>query len=462
MGSTFSEDASRSDYPTSGKPITVKVQCSHNGKCLSISEHRGARLTSDWTCAQLQETIEVLAGVHRHCQRLMFGGRMLDPKVKIVSMLGCGQDNVPERIKLFLIVDRHKFPQSFGPFNVINVPLELNQFDLPPMTEEFKRSGFYWDMSPKVLETHGLQARSKQLTAQVSPAHPVDTIQQRSAPKGSTDFVWSYPVAGWEGVESDAYALDRWELGLQGGAAVKSFLSVGGFMYLDSSGGVSKVSTLGRPEHDDVGALHFAEPRMWCHEWTAALAEMGRFQKITLKSVRDTGARMYMWLRPQEVIEGADGNPFPLQPDAPHGAFVYLFHDDILSTDEVEIALDRYFAVVPAPSAQTVADTTGLFRALTLVDGDHYVGAIGGPPIDCETFCHEEEDSDGDVASFMMSTPGTTPMALIAGTPSSMSSPMTLRSSMWSTGLGHSAMGASPEHPFHDHRQLGRDNGKPL
>lgn len=98
---------------------------------------------------------------------------------------------------------------------------------------------------------------------------------------------------------------------------------------------------------------------------------------------------MYLWLRPNEVIEAADGNPLPVQPEAPHGAFVYLFHEDVLVTGEVDVALDRYFAVSVESNVDGIVDDTGLFRALALVDGDRDVGAIGGPPMDCETFCRD-------------------------------------------------------------------------
>jgi len=468
MGSTLSEEVSGGDYPTTGKEIVVKVQCSHNGMCLCFSEHRGHRVTSDWTAAQLQEVIQVRAGVHRHCQRLMFGGRVMEKHMKIASMLGCRPEHVPDRMKLFLIVDRHKFPQTLGPFNLVNVPLDASNFEMPEITGESRRAGFYWNMCPKVLEAYGLHSRTKRLIAQVSPMHPADDappskeiVSKAQSPKSSSNFVWSYPVAGWEGVESDAYAMETWEEGLQGGAAVKSFLSVGGFMYFDSVGRVSSITTLGRAQDGDIGNLHFAEPKRWLPEWSAALAETGRFQKITIKNLRETGVRMYLWIRPEEVIECEDGNPLPIQPEAPHGAFVYLFHSDVLSTDEAATALDRYFAVTLTPSSSGIADDDGLFHALALVDGDRYAGSINGPQVDCETFCQgdDDEDSDGEdmgAASFLMSTPATISMGHMPGTPSTAisSSPLDLRSPLWPMGRGHAVLPASPPQlPFHTSMQ---------
>mmetsp|Transcript_78379 Transcript_78379/g.227473 ORF Transcript_78379/g.227473 Transcript_78379/m.227473 type:complete len:455 (-) Transcript_78379:115-1479(-) len=450
MGGVFSEEGSAlGDFPTTGHAVMVKVQCSHNGKCLMFGEFRGHLVTSDWTTAHLQEAIELLAGVHRQCQRLMFGGRVMEPKAKISSMLACGEQHMPGRIKLFLIVDRHKFPQTLGPFNLVDVPLEGARFEMPELCEDLRRQGFYWEMNPKVLETHGLQARTKRLFAQVSPAHPVELQpKQRAVPKGACDFVWSYPAAGWEGVESDCYAMDRWEEGLESGAAVKSFLSVGGFMYFNDRGTVSGIRTLGRPDEGDTGCIHFAEPKRWLPEWTPPLAEMGRFQKNTLKAMRETGVRMYLWLRPHEVIEAVDGTPMPVQPEAPYGAFVYLFHDNVLATDEVETALDRYFAVAPPPRSENASGNPGFFRALTLIDGDRYMSSIGGPPGDCDTFCQDDSsDDEGTVASFMMSTP-----AASMGSPSSMASPFASRSPHWSAGVDRSSISSPPSLPFHDRR----------
>lgn len=120
---------------------------------------------------------------------------------------------------------------------------------------------------------------------------------------------------------------------------------------------------------------------------------------------------MCLWLRPHEVIEAADGNPLPIQPEVPHGGFVYLFHEDVLSANESELALDRYFAVVPGSSPSTSPQSSAqgvpatLFRPFTLVDGDPFpMGFMNGHM----TSTLEEDGSDEDGAemdTFVMSTP---------------------------------------------------------
>ena len=63
---------------------------------------------------------------------------------------------------------------------------------------------------------------------------------------------------------------------------------------------------------------------------------------------------------PSRVGSSASGAPLPNQPDAPHGAFVYLF-----STTTPGMNLDRYFAV-----ASKLADI-GLMESLAgTVDAD--------------------------------------------------------------------------------------------
>eukprot|EP00443_Scrippsiella_acuminata_P113355 CAMPEP_0115760420 /NCGR_PEP_ID=MMETSP0272-20121206/99985_1 /TAXON_ID=71861 /ORGANISM="Scrippsiella trochoidea, Strain CCMP3099" /LENGTH=429 /DNA_ID=CAMNT_0003206075 /DNA_START=84 /DNA_END=1374 /DNA_ORIENTATION=+ len=422
MGNNFATEEP-GDLPCSGKAIIVRVQCSHNGQCICFNEHRGQGVTSDWTAAHLHEAIEVLTGVHRQCQRLMFAGRLMDPNCTLQAVLGCETDSLPDRIKLFLLVDRHRFPQRLGPFSMVHVPLTARDFDLPEMTEELRRNGFYWDMPARVLEGHGLSSRTQHITGQVSPTYPV-TIdpalrEEACVPKAARDFVWSYPVAHWEGVETDAYSLERWEEGLEGGAAVKSFFSVGGYVYFDADGAVVGVTTVGRLQEGERGGLHFAEPRRWLPEWTAALVEQGRFQRITMKAFQEAGARMYLWLRPHEVLEAADGNPLPSQPEVPHGGFVYLFHEDVLSTDDAELALDRTGA------------RWRTLQALTLVDGDPFPmtivnGHMASP--------FQEEDSDDDVAdggTFVMSTPA----SHLTNTPSRVQTPAT--SASWMTPPPH-------------------------
>mmetsp|Transcript_36862 Transcript_36862/g.97131 ORF Transcript_36862/g.97131 Transcript_36862/m.97131 type:complete len:431 (+) Transcript_36862:61-1353(+) len=418
MGISFSEEEP-CDLPRTGKKITVSVQCSHTGQSICFDKHRDHSITSDWTCAHVKEAIENLTGVHRQCQNLMFQGCVMEPSVTLKSVLGCELASLPKKIIFYLRVDRHRFPQSLGPFATVPVLLKAKDFDLPKLTDEFRRRGFYWDMSAGVLGRFGLRCKAEQITAQVSPTHPVtlDPALREAAnvPMDAEYFVWSYPAANWERVqESDAYQLDNWEesLELEGAGAVKGFLSVGGYIYFDVDGSVVGVTTLSQLEDGESSGLHFSEPKWWRPEWTSALVEQGRFQKVTLKAMQELGAKFFLWLRPDEIIEGPENNPLSSQPEVPHGGFVYLFHDNVISDDEAALALDRYFSVGSGPQNKSTEDDTSeqprsLYRSFTLVRGAPAIsGSSAGELMDSPA---DEEDSDhgADVmGSFVMSTPG--------------------------------------------------------
>jgi len=185
-------------------------------------------------------------------------------------------------------------------------------------------------------------------------------------------------VKDWEHVDVDPYSMGNWgdSSKLNGHTALNSFLSVGGFIYFDAASNICGVTTLGRFVPQDSGPLVFDAPKRWLPRWTAALAEQGRFQRITMRVPLASGAKLQCWLRPKEVLESCDGEPLPTQPDVPCGGFVYLFHENPMETDEMSTALDRYFPVVADnPRAQTVPQVyTGgaLFRPFSVVDEDSY------------------------------------------------------------------------------------------
>jgi len=384
-----SDDTPSPDFPVTGRAMTVRVQCSHNGKGIDISGHFGCGLTSDWTVRHLKETIEVLTAVHRKCQRLMFAGKVMKDEVTLQAMIGAKKEQLPDRVAIFMLVDRDVFPEKLGPFRTVVVPVGVDDFVLPELTEEFATFGFYFEMRTSVLGRHGLKLaqaangitglnpqdsmsrqtspRDSGITGQLSPIHPLTLDSEEreafSIPAEAKELAWSYPVAEWDQLESDAYSLDDWDRP-QGGTAMKSFLTVGGFVYLNGS--IAGVTTFGRApgqDEDHAGCMQFGPARKWEPSWTNALAEHGRFHCITMKRLQEFGARRFCWLRPREVIPGAQA-----QPEVPHGGFAYLFHDNVLSASAAELALDRYFPVSSATKGASSSSAGKLFRPLTLVD----------------------------------------------------------------------------------------------
>jgi len=403
--------------------MVVRVQCSHSGQMVDVTECHGCRITSDWTGADLVKAIEQTTGVHRKCQSLMFGGKEMTPTCTLQGIIGAQAAQLPSRVTIFMIVNRDVFPQKLGPFKMVRAPFEAQDFQIPELTEDI-RAGFYWEMKTGILESYGLRARTARISGQVSPLHPVhDDLAWRQAvcvPPEAEEFAWSYPVANWERVESDAYAMDNWEslAAMEASGALKSFLTVGGFLFFNCQGRIVGATTPGRPEGDESSGLHFREPQRWRTEWTRSLAEQGRFQPVTVREIVSLGARKFCWLRPNEVIEDGDGQPLPNQPQVPFGGLVYLFHEDMMSTSPGETALDRYFAVVMGGSGAEVEDTTAgsflpdealscnfaPFRAFSLVesscvDPEWAGGRAPQPPCPEGPECPEQpdgQDSDGD------------------------------------------------------------------
>lgn len=284
------------------------------------------------TVAALKGIVQRLTGIHKVSQRLVFAGTPLKDEdlLSATSLVdGCS---------LFVLVNK-SFPASLGPFETASVPWSNADFQLPPLGKEFDEQGSMWLMEQRPLTRLGVRAQRGvefPLVGQFSPPHPVTLTDEEKAaigvPAAARRFVWSYPVAGWRSVEGDDSA-----------SSVVSFLSVGGFVYLDSRDKVIHATTL-LPSALDAGGLQFRRPTAWRPEWTAALMKQGRFQRITIKPLNDIGAHHFCWLRPGELVMGSDGRPCEEQPQVPHGGFAYLFHSDVFSSDAEALVLDRYFA----------------------------------------------------------------------------------------------------------------------
>lgn len=425
MGGALSGETSGDDLPSTGKVMSVEIRCGHDGSAFDVTELRGYTVTSDWTALHLYQAIELETGIHRQCQKLMFMGRQMDDDCTILSISRAKIEQLKERISLFLLVEKDSFPQRLGPFRPVRVPFEHGDFEIPKLTEQLRMQGFYWQMKTGVLEGYGLCAKAVCLIGQVSAVSPVtlDTEHREAAaiPAEATEFAWSYPVSDWERVETDAYAMGNWQTMnmLEGSVSMKSFLSVGGYIYLGAESRVVGVTTLGRPQEGDPGGMHFGDPKRWDPEWTEIVFQQGRFQNVTMRSCVDLGAKMFCWLRPNEKLKSDDGKVLDAQPEIPHGGFVYLFHEEVLSKDEQNLCLDRYF---PLLDHQVAAKPAGVFRPFSLVDGDAsllsggamasglHAGALRADSTDPQPLyeCENEDACSDD--GLVMSTPGNSPM----------------------------------------------------
>ena len=302
-----------------------------NFRCVDGSSHKHIASPTN-TVAELKEAVQALTGIHKVSQRLVFAGSPLQDADVISST------SLVDGCSIFVLVNK-SFPATLGPFQTATVGFRLADFQIPPVGAEFDDQGSMWLMEQRPLTRLGVRCAGVEfpLVGQFSPPHPVTlTDEEKCAigiPSTAARFVWSYPVAGWTSVAgaSEAPATE----------AARSFLSVGGFVYLDAANKAIHATTL-VPSALEAGGLQFRRPAGWAGEWTAALMKQGRFQRITIKPLNDIGAYHFCWLRPGEVIKGADGRPCASQPDVPHGGFAYLFHEDVFSSAPEQVRWWRW------------------------------------------------------------------------------------------------------------------------
>lgn len=336
-------------FPSTGKPITVKLinpSKDMSNSVLMVNSFFGAPITSDWEQCHLLQVSEALTGVPRNAQKLYHAGREITPGCTIRAAMGIAEAQLPPRCAVHVLADLEAFPQKLGPFCLKEVPLKSEDFLLPKSVE----GGFHWTMKSGVLERHGIRCTDGvQVTAQCSPSHAITlSDKEREAagiPAAAVEFAWSYPVVNWEQVERDPHVLDDWascSKDVSRDAAVKDFLVVGGFVFLDAARRFVRIST---PWSSQDGGLVFGRPLKWEPFWTKALLGDGRFQQVTIGPMRDAGVRYFCWLRPGERIVGEDLRPLHHQPYLPHGGFAYLFHE-LAGSSPLECAVDCYFPVV--------------------------------------------------------------------------------------------------------------------
>jgi len=348
----------RPPFPTTGRPISVKFVCgcSDVPSAIVVSSFQGHRITSDWEHRHLLQVSELSTGVHRDAQKIFHAGREITPGCTIRAAIGVHEDQLPSRCAVHVLVDRESFPQRLGPFSLIKVPVKSSDFILPMSVE----GGFHWTMRTEVLERQGLRSDGPHVTAQCSPTHPITLSDEERAladiPPEAVEFAWSYPMARWEQVAQDPHVLDDWASCQQGDPPLKDFLVVGGFVYLDEDHRIVRVTTP-RDNKAEQGGLHFGAPKKWHHAWTKALLGDGRFQRVTIGPLKDAGVHFFCWLRPGERFVGEDMRPLAIQPQVPHGGFVYLFHELGNCAPQV-CAVDCYFPVLRIHSQMSASLST--------------------------------------------------------------------------------------------------------
>jgi len=211
--------------------------------------------------------------------------------------------------------DGRNLPYSLGPFAIRQVPSigfedlqvdfgppsarSLNECDCRLPRASLRRLQAYGDWFPNVL------------SMKVSPLHPVTLplAERRAAqiPDDADHFAFVYPYeTNWASAPA---AMDKT------GADV-AFLSIGGFVYFDSSLAAIRGTTLSIGAE---GALKFGPPKPWTAKWTQALSDQGmHFHPVTLPVISEGGAEQFVWIPPQLSLDGEKGKI------CRHGGFAYL------------------------------------------------------------------------------------------------------------------------------------------
>jgi len=333
-------------FPRTGKPITLKFVCTvkDSRQPVTVSEFDGCPVTANWELEHLMQVSESVTGVRRDCQKLYHAGREIPPGRTVRSIIGVEEAHLPERFTIHVLVQEDTFPLVLGPWHLVEVPLNGGDFTLPQSLE----GGFHWTMKHQVIEHHGVRStEGVHVTAFCSPPHPMvfdqEERQALGLPLEAVEFSWSYPVANWQQVERDPHLLHDWAVCAKDCSAVKDFLVVGGFIFLDRQRRVIRTTTpfLSKAQK---GGLQFGRPQKWEAVWTRILLGEGRFQRVSIGPLRDAGVHFFAWLRPGEVLEDEDGRVLPRQPQIPRGGFAYLFHEMMASSNE-DVAGDCYFAI---------------------------------------------------------------------------------------------------------------------
>jgi len=334
-------------FPSTGKPMVIKMVCSHLDMSapMRISEVEGHQVTSDWTLDHLLQASEMVTGVNRASQKLFHAGKEMALGSTIRDAIGLEEKDLPEWCTVHMLVDEDRFPRRLDPFGLTAVPLKADDFILPTTSTRY---GFHWIMLNEVVERLGVRSTGdNQVTAQCSPPTPITLSEEERAslgiPAEAVDFVWSYPVANWDKVDQDPHLLENWDTAGTINAAVKDFLAVGGFMYLDNHRRLVHVAA-SLCNTARTGGLQFSSPRKWNPAWTSAILEDGRFHRVTIGPLREAGAHYFCWLLPGETFMDDNGRLIELQPEVPLGGFAYVFHE-LSATSAQDLAVDCYFAV---------------------------------------------------------------------------------------------------------------------
>eukprot|EP00299_Pterocystis_sp_00344_P010429 c4656_g1_i1.p1 GENE.c4656_g1_i1~~c4656_g1_i1.p1 ORF type:complete len:402 (+),score=80.70 c4656_g1_i1:42-1247(+) len=218
----------------------------------------------------------------------------------------------------------HEFPNQLGPFGILETELELSaEGDFYTVTTDERLQPLLYNDEIMSMGT-------------MSPPHRItlsaEALRAARIPENAKSFRWAYPLVGI-GSLSDKQKAEYANLSPE-----LCFLVFGGYIYFNEMGKPIKSNAIGLGN-----GLFFSKPKRWSPNFTRYLFNQGRFQDITIQSMRDQGAYYYCWILPGETLHDRNGNSKVI---TGNGAFVYLFHRNPDDYSEK----DRYFVIEDAPN----------------------------------------------------------------------------------------------------------------
>jgi len=222
------------------------------------------------------------------------------------------------------------FPENLGPFALI--PTKRLQLTIDNVSNKYRATA-----PADVLQSltrFGVEPMGS-IAPRVSISLDATAREQLSIPPLATSFFWAYPASKGNFTEQ---ALGYFAIT----APSAAFLTFGGFVYMDAADQVvgSMAVAIGG------SGLVFSTPQRWNAQYSAALS--GRWQPVTAPHLRRKGAQLFAWINPGEVLSVGDVPPWKV---CDHGAFAYLFHEDLAAED----SRDVFFGVASSSPPKSCA-----------------------------------------------------------------------------------------------------------
>mmetsp|Transcript_35566 Transcript_35566/g.65849 ORF Transcript_35566/g.65849 Transcript_35566/m.65849 type:complete len:554 (+) Transcript_35566:76-1737(+) len=208
------------------------------------------------------------------------------------------------------------FPLALGPFKLVSCQAGV-RLDLSQTTYKANPPKYL----ARVLRTHAMVAEGT-CSPKVALTLSAAAKQAAQIPEAAISFVWVNPL------KSLASLRDNAQVWLPTKSAAAAFFVYGGFIYLDKANRIiaEKAVNIGM-------GLSFRAPVAWKQGYAVAITD--RWTPATIPFLVGKGVKLFAWINPGEVLEVSGRDPWEIP--AEHGAFAYLYHEDLAAADDRDV-----------------------------------------------------------------------------------------------------------------------------